>query len=347
MSEALESLDPVDGANVAFVYFSDRFARDAEAIRARILESTGVSVLSGTAGIGVCCTGLEFMDVGAVVVLVLRLPGGAIREARNPDELIAGHGPRFVVAHIDPTEAGVVLRVPEFDGCYLVGGLTSSRGASPQLSSRATAHKGGAGVIVSTDVEIHTGLSQGCSPLGASHRVTGAFDNMLLTLDDRPALEVLMEDAKELTRGDPRNLGGKVFVGIGLPNHDRHEYTVRNLLGASLESGAIAIGHRCRPGDRIQFTQRDVDAAISDMQRMLDDLRRRAEGRLPTAGLYFSCAARGRHLFGEPGVELDMIADSLGHFPLVGFFGNGEICHRELYSHTGVLALIYTEGPVQ
>jgi small ligand-binding sensory domain FIST len=34
-----------------------------------------------------------------------------------------------------------------------------------------------------------------------------------------------------------------------------------------------------------------------------------------------------------------MIQDTLGDFPLAGFFGNGEIAHDRLYGYTGVLAL--------
>ena len=45
------------------------------------------------------------------------------------------------------------------------------------------------------------------------------------------------------------------------------------------------------------------------------------------------------NLFGEEGRELSLIRDSLGEFPLVGFFGNGEISNNRLYSYTGVLAL--------
>jgi small ligand-binding sensory domain FIST len=44
-------------------------------------------------------------------------------------------------------------------------------------------------------------------------------------------------------------------------------------------------------------------------------------------------------MFGEEGRELSLIRDSLGEFPLVGFFGNGEISNNRLYSYTGVLAL--------
>jgi small ligand-binding sensory domain FIST len=44
-------------------------------------------------------------------------------------------------------------------------------------------------------------------------------------------------------------------------------------------------------------------------------------------------------MFGADAAETRQILDTLGDFPLVGFFANGEISHGRLYGHTGVLAL--------
>ena len=52
-----------------------------------------------------------------------------------------------------------------------------------------------------------------------------------------------------------------------------------------------------------------------------------------------SCVARGVSLFGEEGIETNVIRETLGEFPLVGFFANGEISRDRLYGHTGVLTL--------
>ncbi|HLN24248.1 MAG TPA: FIST C-terminal domain-containing protein, partial [Patescibacteria group bacterium] len=56
-------------------------------------------------------------------------------------------------------------------------------------------------------------------------------------------------------------------------------------------------------------------------------------------GDYVSCVARGAHMFGHEGAESEMIHDSLGDFPLIGFSASGEICHDRLYGYTGVLLL--------
>jgi small ligand-binding sensory domain FIST len=56
-------------------------------------------------------------------------------------------------------------------------------------------------------------------------------------------------------------------------------------------------------------------------------------------GVYYSCLRRGRNMFGAPNRELGLIRDTLGDFPLVDFFANGEISHNRLYGYTGVLTL--------
>ncbi len=90
---------------------------------------------------------------------------------------------------------------------------------------------------------------------------------------------------------------------------------------------------------RLGFCRRDHDSARADLKRMLEDLRERA-GRTPRGALYFSCVARGRHLFGAQSEELGLIRETFGDMPLTGFFANGEVSNNRLYGYTGVLTLL-------
>ncbi len=93
-------------------------------------------------------------------------------------------------------------------------------------------------------------------------------------------------------------------------------------------------------GQRIQFARRDKDAAKQDLIEMVDQLK--ANTNKPIKGaLYHTCLGRGRHEFGAPNVELNIIKEHLGDVPLIGFFANGEISHRRLYGYTGVLSVFY------
>ena len=75
---------------------------------------------------------------------------------------------------------------------------------------------------------------------------------------------------------------------------------------------------------------------------MLSQLKGRLPGP-PEGGIYVSCIARGEALFGEPGVESGLIRETLGDFPLIGFFANGEISRDRLYGHTGVLDGVHAD----
>lgn len=339
--QALSRLEAVPHANVAFVYMTDYFSGAADEIRQVVMDDTGVTWVTGTTSLGVSCGVRELMDEAAVVVLLARIPSDAIHEVRSAGELASGKGGRVAFVNVDQLQAKAITSVPSFGGLFCVGAMTASRGPSVQLHSTGVTEDGLTGLVIDSDrVEIHTGLTQGCVPLGGQHRVTGVHGTVISSLDDRSPLDILREEAAEIIQDDLRRLAGSVFVGCALPNRDTDEFMVRNLLGVNASSGALAVAHPFRVGDLMCFVRRDLEAAKDDMRRMLERLIGRSR-RPALFGLYYSCLARGRNLFGEPGVELTLIRDALGAVPVVGFYGNGEVSGTTVYGYTGVLALVY------
>ena len=51
-----------------------------------------------------------------------------------------------------------------------------------------------AGVMLSSEIPVAVGLSQGCAPIGPVHTVTRSDDNVLIELDGQGALDVLVGD---------------------------------------------------------------------------------------------------------------------------------------------------------
>src|SRR5205823_13186975 len=98
-----------------------------------------------------------------------------------------------------------------------------------------------------------------------------------------------------------------------------------------------AIAARVEPGMDMLFCQRDWAGAGADLSRILQGIK--AGAAAPRGALYFSCVARGEHMFGSRGAELSLIRQALGEVPLVGFFCNGEISRDRLYGYTGVLTV--------
>lgn len=340
-----------DGANLGFVYVTDALDGDLRHIVDTLTQRTAIRDWVGTVGFGVCASGVEYFDMPAMVLLVGALPADAfcvLPTIAGPDDglpphvadWVSAHTPMLGVVHGDPRNPRLeplLESVQNAAGCFLVGGLTASRGSLDQVAGQVT--QGGiSGVLFSGATLVATGLTQGCSPIGAVHEVTEGRDNVLVTLDDRPAFEVFKDEIGELLARDLSKIGGYVHAALPIAGSDTGDYVVRNLLGIDPDNGTIAIADRVATGDRVMFVRRDGTSAMADLKRMLADVKRRA-GTVPRAALYFSCVARGPNLFGQGSVELGTIAEALGEVPLAGFFANGEISNNRLYGYTGVIAL--------
>jgi small ligand-binding sensory domain FIST len=245
------------------------------------------------------------------------------------------------VVHADPRDATLTETVAALAGetsCFMVGGLASSRSHPLVLAGRPL-EGGVSGVLLAPEIALATGLSQGCSPIGPTRRITEAQGNVILAIDDRPALDVFKEEIGELLARDLRRVGGLIFAAFPVRGTDTGDYLVRNLVGIDPRAGAIAVAGDFAEGDAILFCRRDAPSAVEDLKRMLAQLKRRCGKATPKAGLYFSCLARGPNLFGPDSEELRLIRAELGDFPLAGFFANGEICNDRLYAYTGVLTV--------
>jgi small ligand-binding sensory domain FIST len=192
--------------------------------------------------------------------------------------------------------------------------------------------------MFSDQVVVSTRLTQGCSPIGPRHAITGAQQNVLVSLDGRAALDVFREDIGESMWQEIDQVGESLFAGLSVRASDSEDYLVRNLVGIDQANKLVAIGDTPREGGRIMFCRRDDASARDDMRRMLESIKSGLY-RKPRGAVYYSCIGRGANLFGQDSEELAMIRDSLGDVPLVGFFCNGEISHNRVYAYTGVLTL--------
>ena len=222
---------------------------------------------------------------------------------------------------------------------YLVGGLTSSRGDNLQVTTNGLTKDSISGVLFSDQVPVVTALTQGCSPVGPRHHITEYQRNIVISIDDQPALEVMKSDIGEILSRDLDSIGNYIFAGFPISGSDTGDYLVRNLMGVDRENNLVAIGEMLDEHREIMFCRRDGNTARDDLLRMLNGIKRRIGTQQPKGALYYSCLGRGRALFGPDSEELGIIKDELGDIPLTGFYCNGEIAHDQLYGYTGVLTV--------
>jgi small ligand-binding sensory domain FIST len=344
------------GATLGILYTTEPAAPALPALVDALAKHTGISSWVGGVGLGVCSASAEIFDEPAAVAMTAALPREGFRifsATQDPgSDLPRWHSgwmetaqPTLALVHADPRCRDLpraAIDVAAASGAFLVGGLVSHRCAHPLLAQtageRGLAGESLSGLMLAPEIAVATGLTQGCTPIGPVHRIDEARDNVVMVIDGRPALSVFTEDIGPGLAHDLRRVGGLIFAGLPVAGSDTGDYLVRNLLAIDPGRGWLVLGAEIAPGDTILFCRRDPESARRDMTRMVRQLAGRLNGP-PKAGIYVSCVARGAALFDEPGVEAALIRESLGEFPLIGFFANGEISRDRLYGHTGVLTL--------
>lgn len=354
LSECLSQLGRIpDGANLGFLYATDQLADDMRQTLIRLeQEIPGVNWV-GTVGMGICTSGREIYDRPALALMIGSFPADSFRvlpglqgehHALPPDLAAWWQGQEycFALVHGDPSNAMTPLFLQHLaqaqTSSFITGGLTSSNGENPQLAN-AVVSRGLSGVVFDQQVRILTDHTQGCSPIGPVHEITKARQNIAISLDRRPALEVMKEDIGEVLAKDLAKIGGYIFAALPILGSDTGDYLVRNLIGLDPDQGLVAVGDQIEDQTRMMFCRRDGNTAREDLERMLARLSKRVGENTIRGGIYISCLGRGRYQFGENSEELKLIQQQLGDFPLLGFFANGEIYNGRLYGYTGVLTL--------
>ncbi|MDH3672341.1 MAG: FIST C-terminal domain-containing protein [Gammaproteobacteria bacterium] len=338
--------------NLGFLYVTDTLVAQLSEIFTHFRDVTGIENWVGTVGMGICGSGREYFDEPAIAALIGEFPDDSFRVfptiksstenfVRDNESWYATISSHFGIVHGDPRNANIPEFVEqlanEIIGGFLVGGLTSSRGSYSQIASSIT--EGGiSGVLFADEVPVITALTQGCAPIGVQHEITECDGNVAITLDGRPAFDVFEEEVGDLIAREPRRAAGYIFAALPIKGSDTGDYVVRHLVGFDPEKRLLAVGDTLEAGSTMMFCRRDTDSAYKDMLRMMQSLKDRTDG-TPKGGVYYSCVGRGPNLFGQNSEELKVIQQELGDFPLVGFFGNGEVSHNRLYGYTGVLAL--------
>lgn len=348
-------------ATFGFLYISDFLFEEADYILNQLKDLTDIAHWAGSIGSGLISTNLEYYEQPAIVIMLADfneahfqlLPNITDRSFKLDKQLLnwcTNNDFNVGILHAAPENPEIQQIIhqlgQDIPASFLVGGVSSSQHGHSHVNNQGqsvqyandTFNSGVSGVIFSDKIPILSNLTQGCSPIGPRHLVTASSKNVIYTLDNKPALDVLTNDAGEIIARDWQQASSYIFTGLINKNSDTDDYTVRQLLGVDIDNKLIAIADFLQDDQEIIFCKRDANSALEDMQRMLLQLKAR-HGSHIKGGLYISCLGRGREQFGSHSEEVRLIHSVLGEFPLAGFFANGEIHKSLLYGFTGVLTL--------
>jgi small ligand-binding sensory domain FIST len=230
-----------------------------------------------------------------------------------------------------------------YPGASKVGGLASgSNGLNSSLFYHSENHRGSmlyregtVGVALSGNIVLETIVAQGCRPIGKPYRINQCDRNIIIELADDQnkmgsPLDLLRDMIQTLSEEDRELAQSSLFIGIARDEFKlelkQGDFLIRNLLGVDPKYGAIAVGDRVRPGQRIQFHLRDARTSAEELELLLTAYQRE-RGNFPTpyGALMFSCLGRGRGLYDKADFDSRLFQGYLKNIPLGGFFCNGEI----------------------
>jgi small ligand-binding sensory domain FIST len=355
-------------ATLGFVFVSRDYAPHLDEFLELVRVYGRVPLLVGGSGAGLIGTERELEGEPGFSLLLLSLPGTAVSAFEfGQAQVEESTGPAYwqMESGVEEADAWIVLAHParldvdrwlrEWDAAYpqvpTMGGLASGGQSIDEIFLLRDGHRlhgvDGIAVALRGGVRVATIVSQGCRPIGEPLTVTGARQNVVLTLASKPACKVLNDVFLSLTERERLRARGNLFAGLAVSEYleefKRGDFLIRNILDADQATGAVAIGAIPRIGQTLQYQLRDRDTAHEDLRELSvaahdDDLVR------PFATLLFSCNGRGQGLFRIPDHDVGLISEIFGPGPLAGFFCNGEIgpigSHTFLHGYTASAALL-------
>ncbi|MBE9129288.1 MULTISPECIES: FIST signal transduction protein [unclassified Coleofasciculus] len=256
-----------------------------------------------------------------------------------------------------------------YPGSIKVGGLASAGAMglpsglfyrSPEEPVGELYREGTVGIALSGNIVLDPIVAQGCRPIGQTYQVMKGERNIVLELAAQDGseitadaqtsspLEVLRDLINSLSETDRQLAQHSLFIGLARDEFKQQlgqrDFLIRNLLGVDPRIGAIAIGDRVRPGQRIQFHLRDARTSEEDLELLLQDYQEKTANTPEAVGaLMFSCLGRGEGLYGQPDFDSQLFRRYLQNVQLGGFFCNGEIGPVSgttfLHGYTSVLGI--------
>ncbi|RCJ21757.1 hypothetical protein A6S26_23605 [Nostoc sp. ATCC 43529] len=352
-------------ADLGLVFISSAFTSEYSRLLPLLAEKLSVPVLIGCSGGGVIGTTAngetqELEAEPAISLTLAHLPGVEVQVFHvvaeelpdldsSPDAWLDLVGvppyptPHFILlsssfaSGINDLLQGLDFAYP---GSAIVGGQASGGGMGGRVAlfckddygdlGQSLYREGTIGIALTGNIVLETIVAQGCRPIGKPLQVTKADRNIILELDEQVPLIVLRDLIASLSEQERTLAQHSLFVGVAMDEFklalQQGDFLIRGILGVDPTAGAIAIGDRVRPGQRLQFHLRDAQASAQDLELLLQSYQdqRNCEPSA-AAALMFACLGRGEGLYGKPNFDSELFRRYIKDIPVGGFFCGGEI----------------------
>jgi small ligand-binding sensory domain FIST len=334
-------------ASLGFLFVTQEWRPQIEDTLELIRLHGHVPQLVGCSGWGVIGKKREVEGEPGFSLLLLSLPAGSFTVTQiDENAALESPGPDFwhTSTGVAPSEArswiilanpyfgGVETWLEDFSAAYprvpVLGGLASARNAEIFLMRDGDISPAPLlAIALKQGLVVLPLVSQGCRPIGDPSPITKAEENLILEIGNFPAYQALEAAFLSIPAEQRVSVRNNLFLGLAVSEYiedfKQGDFLIRNILGADPQIGALAVGAYPRVGQTVQFQLRDSKSAREDLILASEAVKRRMFG--PIGILLFSCAGRGKGLFGTSDHDAGTLAYILGDLPLAGFFCNGEI----------------------
>jgi small ligand-binding sensory domain FIST len=289
---------------LGLLYITDHYASAAQEILDHLgAELPLVTDWSGTVGVGICSSNVEYIDEPALAVMLCALPSDQYRVFSGVAPLSPLFQPHTALVHADagtPDLGELIAEMADRTATgYLFGGLAASRsdvvqfaiGGNGNLKGHGTAggvFRGGlSGVAFAEGVQLVSRVTQGCQPVAAARTITGAEGNLVTELDGEPALDLLLEDLG-ISMDQPQAAAAALrttLVGLTQAREDvlnrsgdfGSDVEVRHIIGVDPRRRGVAIASQVDEGMKLAFCRRHAEAARADLVRICSEIREELE----------------------------------------------------------------------
>lgn len=202
-------------------------------------------------------------------------------------------------------------------------------------------------LIFSGGVRLDTIIMHGCYPAGSYHTITKAEGNVVLEIDNKPAVDMIAEllgpDADISPEGYPFVVTLGVNKGDKFGVFQEENYANRLCMAVDEERRSLIMFEpNLKEGTEVQLMARRFD--LKYVRERSEELLKRIADRKPFFALYIDCTARASAFSGTEGEEAEGVQKAIGtKMPLLGIYSGVEIAKVgqsiQALDWTGVLCI--------
>jgi hypothetical protein len=228
----------------------------------------------------------------------------------------------------------IIETIPEgpycLGGCLAGGNFSSER--SYQIGGSRFGQRGMAAIAIHGEIEVAISSKHGWQPVGIYSRITHASDNIIYTLDGRPAAEIYAQNfgytSNDWAYPPLDHLVRLYPLGIEqdeTTHPDNPAYTVYSPIMMK-HDGSLQMNRRIAKDETTYFLVSSKKSCINTARTAAQQAMQALDGAKPVLALVLSDIAWQMMLPDQPGAEIQAVREVIGAtVPIIGGYSYGQI----------------------